>query len=235
VVALNAAFAEWEFREDITATLRILRESSPLVGEPFPGFLSLDVILPYLFSAIPLRHKSNISLLLGAYRTLVSAYLTGRDDVDRLRAILRAGGIDPIEAAHYRDLNLFQRAALKQNLYLSYLASTRRVFYRRAVLCQNAEVIEGNLLTEVLGAVDCLSAFFLFDDDVVDLEKDLVSGKDTLLSNYLLSQGGTLRMAVKEMLAHLENRLGKHEHDIYLTRFGRTICDLYLRSLDAQP
>lgn len=216
-----------DFRAEVAATLGILAQGIHWESVD----LSFDVILPYLFSAIPGGSKAHISLLLGAYRALICDYIDGRGDTEYLVKTLRSSGIEPVRKKFYERLNTFQRASLRGNLFESYLRTTRRVFYRKKVLQVHAHLIGVGALPQLLRDVDSLSAFLLFDDDVMDLEEDLAAGKHTLLSEYLMTGRGTVYDAAKEMILGLRDLISCQDN-VYLARFTGMIVDVYQHSLD---
>jgi hypothetical protein len=110
----------------------------------------------------------------------------------------------------------------------SYLRSCVRVYYREKIL---ATVPRIPSRTATSNCIRALSAFLLFDDDVMDLSADLKGQKSTVLIEFL-STGGELEDAIRRMCALL-NAAVVPQTPVLLRRFAKAIASVYEAALAA--
>lgn len=161
--------------------------------------LSIDTLLPYLFTEITDDLQKELSISLCLYREIVDRYNKGFDEIEVFKAVLADyyhGQI--ITREQYKKINEHHRKFIAKGLSVSYLHSTERVFYRIEIFTGKLIVLPDELRKTILNDILEVSAFFLFDDDVYDLEGDLASDKNTILIQYLVNHNGKLEKAVSE-------------------------------------
>jgi hypothetical protein len=115
---------------------------------------------------------------------------------------------------------------LRVGLGESYLQGCVRVYYREKIL---AAVPRIRSRAATLNCVRALSAFLLFDDDVIDLSADLEAQKATVLIEFL-SMGGDLEDAIHRMCALL-NAAVVPQTPVLLRRFAKAIASVYETAL----
>lgn len=164
--------------------------------------IDIDVLLPFL---LPIEEslQFQIAHLLGACRDIIDCQNRGKlEDLEVVRFVrARDTGIKILSLDEYLSVNKQYRRFVCSDLTKSYIASTKRVYYRADILSRHLKG-KFDLSDQVLNSVRMLSAFLLFDDDFFDLEQDLANKKKTILTQYLF-QGGEIGIAIRIMTDEL--------------------------------
>lgn len=180
--------------------------------------VNFDLVLPFLFETLEPNTAKLLSKELRLHREIVDYYNSGITDVAKLVNLIRSIDIlEPVSFLEYQNINKRARKLIDNDIVLSYLISTERVYYRFQILDKLKLTLSAKQL--INQKVTRFSAFLLFDDDVYDLESDIARGKKTILSEFL--KGNNLRQAINAMESTLIDGSGlfeeftNHFKDVY--------------------
>jgi hypothetical protein len=162
--------------------------------------ISFDQMIPFLFPLRNIDVVKKMSIELKIYREIVTNY-NNNINPNISKRIHELITIPIIEKQEYSTINNLNRSLLKNNIFQSYLTSTKRVFYRFLILRKYKDQIESDSFYDIYYSIKNFSAFLLFDDDVNDLEKDLLNNKVTILIQFLKKKH-PLPLAIESILRH---------------------------------
>lgn len=156
--------------------------------------MDFDAVLPFM---LPLECtvQRKVAYRLRLAREAVTCLSTGEPISPHLSRMIERLSLRPeLSSGNYGVIQGPTRT-LVGDLQSSYLRDVRRVYYRRQLI---HGVLEGVCeRPRIQRAIRVISAFLLFDDDVVDLDDDLRNGKQTLLTQFL--DENTARDAIAQM------------------------------------
>jgi len=192
--------------------------------------ISIDLIFPFLFFTIPNDAMFEMSKYFRLYREIIDHYNKGKRDVDELKSVVEAASdINVIGFGDYQKINKKCRKHTPLSIVNSYYFATKRVFYRFEIFDLYSEKYHIDNKNGILNTLKDISAFFLFDDDVYDLESDIEKRKYTILTHYI-QDGGNLKFAIKEMLKPLETVKEANRKNEILIDFVTTFGKVYERT-----
>lgn len=177
--------------------------------------VSFDLILPFLFEDLKQQEAKHLSMELRLHREIVDRYNMGVSEVVEFRSVLKKiGSTIPVSFTEYQEINRQSRRFQNNDLLNSYLQSTERVYYRFRILSTlKLDTQTKNIIGQ---KVKEFSAFLLFDDDICDLETDIETRKQTILTQFLLG-GNSLYNGIKNMIQLIKN--GSEIFDEFTNQF----------------
>lgn len=192
--------------------------------------ISVDLIFPFMFFTIPNDAMFEMSKYFRLYREIIDHYNKGKRDVGELKSVVEASSdINVIGLKDYQQINKKYRKYISSGIVNSYQLATKRVFYRFDIFNLFADKYHIDNRNGIINTLKSISAFFLFDDDVYDLESDIEKRKNTILTHYI-QEGGNLKFAIKEMLKPLETVKEANRKNEILIDFVTTFGKVYERT-----
>jgi hypothetical protein len=171
-----------------------------LVARSASSWLDFDAALAFMLP-LPVAVQNRLAEQLRLCREAVHLINRQRPIPPRLAwALSRLASsavCPPLTATNYRR-HVRSTRRLVRSLRASYAAGIDRVYYRRQLVDAYVAMSSRGTRTPLLSKIDRISAFLLFDDDVVDLLRDVRARKPTAILQYV-RRGGSLRPAVLGM------------------------------------
>jgi hypothetical protein len=222
--ALAGYFDAYPEIADAALTLVEDMHASGEISEEAVGVLDIDACLGFMLPLPPLRQR-DLSRRLRLCREAVDLFNRKRQLSSTLKRSLarhvQRSLTPPLTPLRYTQLVSGCRQ-LSGTLHESYARSVARVYYRAQLL---ATIPDAEWLPETQSCVVGISAFLLFDDDVVDLQNDVQTNKETILSQFLVS-GGSIDRSIQSMRRNLRRACGA-KTPVALQDFARAFDKLY--------
>jgi hypothetical protein len=190
--------------------------------------ISIDNLIPFLFFEIPEDCKKEMSFALRIYREIIDCYNKTSNKASEFKVLLN--DFYPFKIISNNDfikINLKYRKLINDDIIKSYMLSVERVFYRKEILIYFSTIYKYKLPLHFFKTIDILSAFFLYDDDICDLEYDLKAGKTTILTNYVLNSNGDIKCSNDLFVDRLNNIIKKYNQNSKLCLFINIFKSLY--------
>lgn len=190
--------------------------------------ISIDHLMPFLFPEIPQNYKLDLAITLRIAREIIDIYNKGNQEVSALINLLRKYyPVTFVSFDEYKKLNDNYRYFKDNDILKSYLYSTKRVFYRNEILNYYSREFNFNLSDLFFNTINSISAFFLYDDDVCDFEKDINSNKKTILTDYILFNKGSLEYSNQLFVNELNNIENIYCKNPFVLLFVKSFKTLY--------
>lgn len=190
--------------------------------------ISFDHLIPFIFQEIPESKKMDISIALRLGREIIDYYNKNKMDVKPFFNLL-----DNYFTEHFLSYEDYQQANCKLRHYQfndiikSYIASTKRVSYRNAIITFFSKKNKFSLDESFFNQLNTLSAFFLYDDDVCDFEDDLINNKLTILTDYVVNYNGDILVSNSDFVNKLNALKILNAKNEKLTNFIETFKKIY--------
>jgi len=181
--------------------------------------ISFDQTIPFLFESDNQGFRFKLAVELRIYREIVNFYNQGINYKvsESLRKII---SIPIIKFDDYININDTFRKLQSNNIFDSYLISTKRVFYRFLLLYHYRNIFRSKDFYFIYYSVKHFSAFLLFDDDIFDFEYDIMN-KDTILTEFLNNNKYNIQSAIKSILNSIcmQHFSANHLFTLYSNQF----------------
>ena len=191
--------------------------------------ISFDAMLPFLLDNDWSSDPQWAAELLIVARAVAEAQVERNQRRERqLLSFLRRWELGGQAPALSWQSNRSLRWSRGNDIRCQYLRSTRRVSYRFTVI---RHLGREQQTREAVKAVRVISAFLLFDDDLVDLEADRQIGKETLLT-ISRREGLRLPVAIQGMVNLVRVTINARDHGAAMMEFATRLLKLYIQHFD---